>query len=348
MSKMTEPLISIIILNYNAGTLLLDCVESILNTNYKNYEIIIVDNLSNDESHKKCKEKFKQVILVENQENLGYCEGNNVGLRIAKGEFVVILNPDTVVEPRWLDELMTAYKIHGEGLYQPKFLATTDRNMLLSTGQMIQLFGFGFSRGKGISDNKQYEKFEEVGYASGTCIFTRLSLFKDLGLFDPFLFAYHDDLDLGWRAAMRGIKSYYVPTSIVYHPVEGYIFKWSKFKFYLMERNRIYCVMTHYSRSTLFKIIPALILIEFGVFFFYLKKGMIKEKIKANLNIMKNLSIINKKYHELQHKRTVTDRDIIKNFVDEIAVPEWVLGKETNSYFNRLLKRLSMMMRKAI
>jgi hypothetical protein len=68
---------------------------------------------------------------------------------------------------------------------------------------MIQLFGFGFSRGKGIIDNKQYRNFERVGYASGTCLFTSLELFKNLGMFDSFLFAYHDDLDLGWRAAMN-------------------------------------------------------------------------------------------------------------------------------------------------
>lgn len=348
MTKTNDPLVSIIILNYNAGTLLLDCIESILHTNYKNYEIIVVDNLSSDTSHKKCKEKFNQVILIENDKNLGYCEGNNVGARIAKGKFIVILNPDTIVDPKWLDELISAYNIHGEGLYQPKFLATTDHKMLLSTGQMIQLFGFGFSRGKGIIDNKQYENFEKVGYASGTCLFTSLALFKNLGMFDSFLFAYHDDLDLGWRAAMDGIKSYYVPDSIVYHPVEGYIFKWSHFKFYLMEKNRNYCILTHYSHSTLLKMIPALILVNVGVFFFYLKKNMIKEKIRADLNILKNLSLINKKYHDLQNKRTVTDRIVVKNFVDEILVPEWILEKDTNSSFNKLLKKVSRITRKFI
>lgn len=104
MNKSTNPLISIIILNYNAGTMLLDCVQSILHSNYKNYEIIVVDNSSNDESHKRCKEKFNQIILIENKENLGYCEGNNVGIRIAKGSFLVILNPDTLMEPDWLQE----------------------------------------------------------------------------------------------------------------------------------------------------------------------------------------------------------------------------------------------------
>jgi len=105
-----EPLVSIIILNYNAGHLLIDCVESILNTHYPNYEVIVVDNASEDNSHTKCKEKFPSIRLIENTENLGYCEGNNVGIRQAKGSFVVILNPDTLAESDWLMHLMSAYK----------------------------------------------------------------------------------------------------------------------------------------------------------------------------------------------------------------------------------------------
>ena len=133
-------LVSIVILNYNAGDLLIDCIDSIQNSNYKNFEIILVDNVSKDNSHKKCKEKFPDIKLIENSENLGYCEGNNVGIREAKGQFVAILNPDTIVEPSWLSELLLAYRKNGEGIYQPKFLASIDHSMLLSTGNMIQTF----------------------------------------------------------------------------------------------------------------------------------------------------------------------------------------------------------------
>ena len=82
-------------------------------------EVIVVDNASKDQSHLKCKEKFNKIHLIENKENFGYCEGNNVGIRQAKGDFVVILNPDTIVSTNWLTELMSAYNIIGEGLYQP-------------------------------------------------------------------------------------------------------------------------------------------------------------------------------------------------------------------------------------
>jgi len=350
MSKRAEqqPLASIIVLNFNAGDLLLNCVESLLSTDYSNYEIIIVDNASKDNSHKKCKEKFNKIRLIENKKNLGYCEGNNVGIREAKGEFVTILNPDTIVEPNWLEELVSAFHQYGEGIYQPKFLTTIDHSILMSTGNMIQLFGFGYSRGKGEKDNKQFEKHETIGYASGTCLFTSMDIMKKLGMFDPFLFAYHDDLDLCWRAALQGIKSYYVPKSIVYHPPEGFSFKWSPFKYYLLERNRQYCLLTHYSRSTFYKMLPSLILVDIAIFFFYLSKGMLKQKIHASLNIMKNWNRIKETYGQIQKERNVDDKVLFDIFKDEIYVPKQVSNKESNLLFNRFISGLSRLTRNFI
>jgi len=340
-----EPLISIIILNYNAGNLLIECLDSIKKSIYKNYEIILVDNISKDGSHKKCKEKYPEIKLIENNENLGYCEGNNVGLRVAKGEYMVVLNPDTIVEENWLNELLKAYQDNGDGLYQPKFLATSDNSMLLSTGQMIQLFGFGFSRSKGEKDKKLFEKIEQIDYASGTCLFTSKKILEKIGLFDSFLFAFHDDLELCWRAALNKIKSFYVPKSIIYHPIEGTSFKWSPLKFKLMERNRKYCLLTLYDRNTFYKMIPALIIVDIAVFFFYLSKGLLKMKILADLEIIKNIKIINKKYSENQKIKNISDKEIIFSFKNEVNVPVWVVDSKTNSFFNNFLKIITKITR---
>lgn len=340
-----SPLISIVILNYNAGKLLIDCIESIQKSIYKNFEIILVDNISKDNSHKKCKEKFPKIHLIENVENLGYCEGNNVGLRVSKGKFVVILNPDTMVDPFWLSELLDAYKKNGNGIYQPKFLASTDHSMLLSTGNMIQIFGFGYSRSKGDLDEGQYEKFEKIDFASGTCIFTSKKIIEEIGLFESFLFAFHDDFELCWRGALIGINSFYVPSAIVYHPIEGYSFKWSPLKFKLLERNRKYCLLTLYSRSTFYKMIPGLLLVDIAVLFFYLSKGLGKMKLSADIEILKNMKKINDKYKKNQKKRKISDKELIKQFKNEIIVPQWVINDKTNRFFNRFLVVISKITR---
>ena len=348
MSKINGCLISIIILNYNAGKFLLECVESIYKSENKNFEVILVDNASNDKTFRECKEKFSDITLIENEKNLGYCEGNNIGIRRAKGEFVVVLNPDTIVKPDWLDALIHAYESNGEGIYQPKILASTDHNMLLSSGQITQLFGFGYSRGKGKRDTNEFNKLEKISYASGTCLFTSKKILEKLNSFDSFLFAYHDDLDLCWRGALLGINSFYVPQSIIFHPIEGYSFKWSKFKFYLMERNRQYCILTHFSKSTYFKMLPALILVDLAVSLFYMKKGMLIIKLKSSLNILKNTKKINEKYNQIQSQRKYSDKEILDFFQDEIQVPKWVVSEMSNTLFNNFLNNLSKITRRFI
>ena len=345
MNESTGPLISIVILNYNAEKFLDECLSSINKTEIANFEIILVDNASTDKSYRKFTEKFPEIKLIENEKNLGYCGGNNVGIRASKGKFVVVLNPDTVVTPTWLHELLDAYQANGEGIYQPKILATTDHNMLLSSGQFIQLFGFGYSRGKGEKHIQENNGIEKIGYASGTCLFTSKTVLEKLDNFDSFLFAYHDDLDLCWRAAMFGINSFYVPTSVIFHPIEGYSFKWSKFKFYLMERNRQYCLLTHFTKSSYLKMLPSLILVDFAVSLFYIKKRMFITKIKTSLNIMKNLPKISKKYKKIQSDRTLSDREILNIFEDKIQVPKWVASEENSESFNNFLNKLSKMTR---
>ena len=343
----SNPLVSIIILNYNAGDLLLNCVESVFKTNYNNFEVIVVDNVSKDNSHKKCKEKFEKIRLIENEKNLGYCEGNNIGIRNSKGEFVAILNPDTTVDPMWLQEIISAYGKYGDGLYQPKILSLYEDEILQSTGNMIHLFGFGFARDKGVKDIGKHDQVEQIGYASGTCLFTSVNVLKKTGLLDPFLFLYHDDLDLGWRAAHLGIKSYYVPNSIIYH-AESYSLKWSSKKFFWLERNRRYCLLTHYSKSTYHKMLPSLILVDITVWIFYLVKGFIGAKIRAELEIIKNKKYILEKYNELESKKIVPDTEIIKLFPDMIYVPENVSKSTYNKLFNYIIARLSKRAKRSI
>ncbi len=339
MLEKESPLVSIIILNYNAGELLLNCVSSVFNSNYTNIEVIVVDNISTDNSHKDCKKQFGQIRLIENKQNLGYCEGNNVGIRNAKGKFIVILNPDTKVESNWLDELFSAYEKFGDGLYQPKIMAF-ENNLFESGGNMLQLFGFGYSKGRGIKDNGQYDKMGEIGYASGACLFTKTEIIKKIGLFDPFIFLYHDDLDLGWRATQLGIKSFYAPKSKIFH-AGSYNFKWSAKKFYWLERNRHYCLLTHYSKKTFYKMLPSLILVEIMMIIFYISKGFLKMKLSAYVDLLKNWKHIQKKYQEIEKVKIISDSELIKNIPDNIFIPGQFSNGLSAKIFNSVISSLS-------
>ena len=232
MQNKNNPLVTIIVLNYNAGKFLLNCIESIYKTEYDNLEIILVDNNSSDNSHLECKKKFQDLILIENSKNFGFCEGNNIGIRKANGEFIVILNPDTIVEESWITELLDAYNKNGDGLYQPKILSIENKKEIQGTGVEIHLFGFGFTRDREVIDSNQHKDVEQVCCTTGACTFTSTQILKKIGLFDPFLFLYLDDLEFGWRAAQLGIKSFFVPKSRIYH-AESPNLKWTSKKIFL-------------------------------------------------------------------------------------------------------------------
>jgi len=340
-------LVSVIVLNYNAGELLLNCIESIKKSAYKNLEIIVVDNISTDKSQKICKEKYPDIKLIQNDENFGYCEGNNIGIREAKGDYIIILNPDTIVESSWIEELISAYNKFGDGLYQPKFFSLDEKLVLQSTGNMLHIFGFGFARDKGKIDDKKMEAIEKINYASGTCLFTSKAVLDKVGLLDPFLFLYHDDLDLGWRAAQMGIDSFYVPKSIIYH-AESYALKWSAKKFYWLERNRKYCLLTHYSKETYAKMRLSLFLVDLCVWLFYLSKGFLGAKIKAELDIFRNRKTIKIRHKQLEKIKIISDKELIKKFPDEIFVPKNVSEPIFNQLFNNILSTLSKKVKKKI
>ena len=334
------PLVSIIILNFNAGKLLLNCIESLTKLAYQNIELIIVDNVSTDNSQNQCKEKFPQVKLIQNKKNSGYCGGNNVGIKNANGEFIIILNPDTIVESNLIDELLDAYNIHGEGLYQPKILSLEDKSILQSTGNMIHIFGFGFARDKGNQENNEIKETTKIGYAAGTCLFALKETFLKLKLFDEFLFLYHDDLDIGWRASQKEINSYIVPQTTIYH-AESYSLKWSKKKFFWLERNRRYCLMTHYSPDTLKIIKKELWITELLIWAVYFSKGYLTAKIKAELELRKNKKFIIKKQIEIENEKRISDVELIKTFPDRIEIPKFVSNNFQSQWFLNIIENLS-------
>ena len=339
-----EPLVSIIILNYNGGKTILECIESIYKSNYSKFEIIVIDNGSSDNSNLKCKKNFEKIKLIENEENLGLA-ARNIGIDNAKGTFIVFLDSDTLVEKNWLKNLLESHEKHGIGLYQPKFLETKFPKIISSAGNMINIFGLSYSIGRGEQDKLQFEKFREINYAPGACTFANLDTMKKIGKVDPIFFAYHDDLDYGWRGLLLGIPSYYEPSSIVHHYGSPTL-QWSSKKFYLLERNRWICLLTLYSTSTLVKILPLLIILEIGMTLFFIKKRMFKVKIKAFFSILKLYGKILKRKRQIQSKRKISDEEIIRKFVDDFHLQTTKNGKKSSEKIEKMVIKLSRLGKK--
>lgn len=215
---MKKPLVSILIVNFNSGSLLESCLKSIENGGYDKKEVIIVDNGSVDASLKNaiasCSLKLKIVRL---NSNFGFAKGNNIGAIQCNGKYVVLLNNDTLVKAGWLDHLVDVINSDsGIGIVQPK-LMQVNKFLFDSTGDFIDCFGQTFRRGFGKKDVGQYECTEEIFSARGAALLIRRDLFISLKFLDDFLFNSYEDIDLSWRARLIGYKVVYVPQSIVYH-----------------------------------------------------------------------------------------------------------------------------------
>jgi len=334
-----NPTVSIIILNYNGGDFILDCLDSIYQTKNISFEIIMIDNHSNDNSQNECKKKYPKIILIENKQNLGM-SARTIGIKESNGEYIVFLDYDTVVEPNWLEEFIKSFQKNGPGLYQPKLLEQSNHKIINSAGNMINPFGLGFSRGKGQEDKGQFKKFERISYTSGACTFSSSKIIQELKEIDPIFFLYHDDLDFGWRAALLGYSSFYEPKIIVYHHGSPNL-KWSSQKFFYLERNRWICIKSLYSDKTYKKILPYLIIFECGMFFFLLSKGLIVSKIKSLFAILKLRKQIAKKKESTKQFRKISDKQLVENFSVDFYFPEILVKGRKRSFFSKIIYGLS-------
>jgi GT2 family glycosyltransferase len=245
---LTHPLVSVIIVNWNGKHLLGDCLDSLLNQSFKDFEIIVVDNGSQDGSVEYIKRRYPNVRLVDLPENRGYAGGNNEGIRIAKGTFIAFLNNDTWIDPAWLDHLVkeTAESPQSVGMWASKILSYNNHGVLDNVG--LLLYPDGLARGKGRleTDRGQYDKKCEALMPSGCAGFYRRAMLDEIGLFDDEFFAYADDVDLGLRARLSGWGCMYVPTAKVFHKYSSSSSAYSPFKAFLIERNRIWVLLKYY------------------------------------------------------------------------------------------------------
>ena len=346
--KPENSLVSVVILNYNGIQYIENCLKSVFRTTGCKFEVILIDNGSTDDSAVICKEKFPLIRLFQNKENLAMF-ARNIGIDHANGEFIVFLDSDATVDPCWLQNLIKSYLIHGIGLYQGKILETDNPTIIGSSGNLLNIFGFGYARGNGEKDIGQYEEFEQISFPVGACLFSSLETIKKIGYFDEsnLLYLMYDDVDYGWKALSLGIPSFYEPKSIVYHPGSTNS-KLNSHTMFLLERNRWICLMSYYSTKTLVKIFPIFFLLEFSLFLFLLRKGMGLAKIKAFFSLLKMSSSIKHRKIQLNKKRKLSDNEITSHFVDEIFLPEIMIKNKFSFFVGYVIKNLSKLARSII
>lgn len=279
--------ISVIILNWNGKQFLDDCLVSLQAQTFKEFEIILVDNGSTDGSSGYIREHFPWVRLLALPENSGFTEGNNRGLGVARGEYIVTLNNDTKVVPEFLAELLQqAEKTPDTGMVAAKMLNFFQTNRIDSFGIYPTTAGIGNNLGIGETDQGQYDQQSEVfGPCAGAALYRR-SMLDEIGFFDPDFFAYYEDLDLAWRARLAGWKAVTAPRALVYHVHSATAGRMSDFTVYQTHRNKWYAILKNWPFPLVIRYLPTLFAYDAAALLLAAVKGRIIPALRARLHLL--------------------------------------------------------------
>ena len=220
-----KPNVAVAILNFNGQALLESYLPSIGHSQKKSFNTYVIDNASTDNSISFCEEWFPEVELIKLNQNHGFAEGYNRGLKQIDHKYVVLINSDVMVEENWLDPIVDLMeKDSSIGACMPKIMSLEEPEKFEyagASGGMMDALGYPFCRGRIFDsieeDMGQYDDIQDVFWTSGAAMVVRNELFKNLGGFDKDYFAHMEEIDLCWRMKRAGYKLKVVPTVKVFH-----------------------------------------------------------------------------------------------------------------------------------
>ena len=320
--------ISIIIVNWKGKKFLSECLDGVQHQSYQHFNIILVDNGSKDGSIDFVNRNYPEAKTIALTKNVGFSAANNIVLKTVQSKYVALLNNDAVAHPRWLKSLIEALESHPEaGFAASKMLFYNDPETIDRAGDTYTRAGTGLLRGRGKSKSN-YNKQEWIfGACAGAALYRTLML-EDIGLFDEDFFLLYEDVDISFRAQLKGYKCLYVPEAIVYHKASSSIVYDSPISVYYSHRNLEWAYIKNMPSKLILKTLWLHIMYDIAAFFFFAANGRIKEFAKAKRDALKGLKTILNKRRQIQRNRRV-DNDYI-----------WAL-LEKELFFPRLIRRLN-------
>lgn len=292
--------LTVIIPNYNGKHFLKECFESLKNPNYS-FEVIIVDNASEDGSVEYIKKNYPEFILIQNKMNLGFASAINQGIKVSKTDYVFLLNNDVELEPDCISNIMDCME-KDENIFAAtsKMIQYQDRDKIDDAGDEYTLLGWTKRVGYNKSPEDYIQKRDTFSACAGAAIY-RKSVFDKIGLFDENFFAYMEDVDISYRARIYGYKCIYCPEAVVYHRGSGTSgSRYNEFKIKLAARNNIYVPYKNMPWPQLILNSPFLLLGYFIKYLFFVRKGHGKTYLEGlkegllSLDQIKKVKYLNK------------------------------------------------------
>lgn len=320
---------TVVIPNWNGKDLLGPCLKSLYLQQFDDFETILVDNGSNDESVSFVEKNFPQVAIIRLEENCGFSAAVNAGISASSSPYICLLNNDTEVDQLWLKEIVAAIDANPNvGSAASKIVFFSDPRTVNSAGDEFSLFGVAYQRRLRRGDGDLFSEPQYVFSACAAAALYRRELFENVGLFDETFFAYQEDVDLGFRSQLAGYRCLFVPTAIVYHKYHATSSRNSNLWFYLRERNKYFVLIKNLSGKLLLLCLPLVLLQEVFSFFEAVWRGHIAAYWRARRDLWSYLPHMLRERRRIHKTQAVNDSYIwrIMSFKEPFRILFYSLG----------------------
>lgn len=308
------PLLSIVIVYWNSARHLPRCLDCLARQTFQDFEVIIVDNGSSDRGTEALDRKFPNLSLrLEHcSTNLGFAAGNNLGARLARGRWLVLLNADAFPEADWLEKLLEASKARPEASsFSSRQLQADDPNALDGMGDAYHVSGFAWRLGLGYPAGRYGLASAELFSPCAAAAMYRREAFLDAGGFDEDFFSYYEDVDLGFRLQLKGYRCFYAPEAVVRHIGSATFGVRSDFAFYHSHRNLVWTFVQNMPSRLFWKYLPAHILANMIYVCYYTLLGRGRVLWKAKWDALRGLRKALAKRRIIQKDRRVSHAELL-------------------------------------
>jgi GT2 family glycosyltransferase len=289
-------IVTIIIVNYNSGHFLPQCLDSILAQSFDAFEILVIDNASSDDSLESI-EAYPAVKVIKNPKNVGFARGQNQGMRLSHAPYILTMNFDILLPPTFLEEMVSVME-HSDciGSVSPKLLQMDGQGQwtgrIDNAGLLLPGNRFPKHRGGGEQDQDQYNQAARVFGVMGAAALYRKAMLEDIAFkgqyFDESYFMWYEDIDLDWRARLRGWDCIYTPRAVAYHVGDPHGHGKSKFGAQTSMRNRWKMILTNECVHCFRKNFVPLAKEELGLVRYVVQRGWIDAYVRAFASLVRS------------------------------------------------------------
>ncbi|MDO9390507.1 MAG: glycosyltransferase family 2 protein [bacterium] len=323
MDKERTPEISVIIVNWNGRALLEECLQSLEDQTFQDFEIILVDNGSTDGSAAWVEKNHPRVRLLALGSNTGFSAGNNAGLDLARGEFIALLNNDTKAEAGWLEALYRGICSDGRIAACDSMVLYYDQpGLIWSAGGVYTIAGSVSPRLYQQPDRGPGQGPQDVFIAVACAAIYRMKVVREIGLFDEAYFNGYEDVDWSFRAHLSGHRIVNVPAARVYHKVSSTQIHNSPDFVYNGQRNVSATFIKNMPGWLFFKYLPLHLAYALGSFWYFAKVGQAGAFLRAKRDLVRQIPALVSQRNAIQTGKTVSS-----GAIDGLLEKNWLTAK---------------------